>query len=225
MCLRTHGDPPQDSCSFTCLFSPSQHSFREKRGYYFLITLAQACFVSTAVSNGELCLEQGKLSLHLLFVFQDKPLSAKAAVPLLQEEVCRESCRGQTQGGRQVTRPAEGLCASTGMTPRKDILCARMSLVHVELAVGKGRGWWSLFGGTEGVAGGLLWQGVMSHPSLLSAIRAGSKAVLQSSSLQQLLEVVLAFGNYMNKGQRGNAFGFKISSLNKIADTKSSIDK
>ncbi|OXB57261.1 hypothetical protein ASZ78_007521 [Callipepla squamata] len=58
-----------------------------------------------------------------------------------------------------------------------------------------------------------------------SAIRAGSKAVLQSSSLQQLLEVVLAFGNYMNKGQRGNAFGFKISSLNKIADTKSSIDK
>ncbi|NXO06400.1 DAAM2 protein, partial [Oriolus oriolus] len=68
-------------------------------------------------------------------------------------------------------------------------------------------------------------KGVTSHPSLLSAIRAGSKAVLQSSSLQQLLEVVLAFGNYMNKGQRGNAFGFKISSLNKIADTKSSIDK
>ncbi|NXJ13409.1 DAAM2 protein, partial [Odontophorus gujanensis] len=66
---------------------------------------------------------------------------------------------------------------------------------------------------------------VTSYTSLLAAIRAGSKAVLQSSSLQQLLEVVLAFGNYMNKGQRGNAFGFKISSLNKIADTKSSIDK
>ncbi|KGL77515.1 Disheveled-associated activator of morphogenesis 1, partial [Tinamus guttatus] len=63
------------------------------------------------------------------------------------------------------------------------------------------------------------------HVCVLAAIRAGSKAVLQSSSLQQLLEVVLAFGNYMNKGQRGNAFGFKISSLNKIADTKSSIDK
>ncbi|NWX18213.1 DAAM1 protein, partial [Aegotheles bennettii] len=78
----------------------------------------------------------------------------------------------------------------------------------------------------EGKLGVLSGRGVMmSHPSLLSAIRAGSKAVLQSSSLQQLLEVVLAFGNYMNKGQRGNAFGFKISSLNKIADTKSSIDK
>ncbi len=29
----------------------------------------------------------------------------------------------------------------------------------------------------------------------------------------------------MNKGNRGNASGFKISSLNKIIDTKSSIDK
>uniref|UniRef100_A0A8C4VML4 Dishevelled associated activator of morphogenesis 1 n=2 Tax=Gopherus evgoodei TaxID=1825980 RepID=A0A8C4VML4_9SAUR len=59
----------------------------------------------------------------------------------------------------------------------------------------------------------------------IESIRAGSKEVLQSTSLKQLLEVILAFGNYMNKGQRGNAFGFKIVSLNKIADTKSSIDK
>lgn len=57
------------------------------------------------------------------------------------------------------------------------------------------------------------------------AIRSGSEEVFRSSSLKQLLEVVLTFGNYMNKGQRGNAYGFKISSLNKIADTKSSIDK
>ena len=57
------------------------------------------------------------------------------------------------------------------------------------------------------------------------AIRMASTEVFQSKSLKQLLEVVLAFGNYMNKGQRGNAYGFKISSLNKIADTKSSIDK
>ncbi|KAM5129276.1 disheveled-associated activator of morphogenesis 1 isoform 1-T3 [Mantella aurantiaca] len=59
----------------------------------------------------------------------------------------------------------------------------------------------------------------------VDAIRSASKQVLQSKSLKQLMEVVLAFGNYMNKGQRGNAYGFKISSLNKIADTKSSIDK
>lgn len=59
----------------------------------------------------------------------------------------------------------------------------------------------------------------------LSALTKASKEVLHSRNLKQLLEVVLAFGNYMNKGQRGNAYGFKVSSLNKIADTKSSIDK
>ncbi|XP_062858302.1 disheveled-associated activator of morphogenesis 1b isoform X2 [Trichomycterus rosablanca] len=59
----------------------------------------------------------------------------------------------------------------------------------------------------------------------VEALTKASKEVLQSRNLKQLLEVVLAFGNYMNKGQRGNAFGFKVSSLNKIADTKSSIDK
>uniref|UniRef100_A0A3P8XG39 Dishevelled associated activator of morphogenesis 1b n=1 Tax=Esox lucius TaxID=8010 RepID=A0A3P8XG39_ESOLU len=59
----------------------------------------------------------------------------------------------------------------------------------------------------------------------VEALTRASKEVLQSRCLKQLLEVVLAFGNYMNKGQRGNAYGFKVSSLNKIADTKSSIDK
>uniref|UniRef100_A0A673C1R2 Dishevelled associated activator of morphogenesis 1b n=1 Tax=Sphaeramia orbicularis TaxID=375764 RepID=A0A673C1R2_9TELE len=59
----------------------------------------------------------------------------------------------------------------------------------------------------------------------VEALTKASKEVLHSKNLKQLLEVVLAFGNYMNKGQRGNAYGFKVSSLNKIADTKSSIDK
>ncbi|XP_036398074.1 disheveled-associated activator of morphogenesis 1 isoform X2 [Megalops cyprinoides] len=59
----------------------------------------------------------------------------------------------------------------------------------------------------------------------VEALTKASKEVLHSRNLRQLLEVVLAFGNYMNKGQRGNAYGFKVSSLNKIADTKSSIDK
>lgn len=58
-----------------------------------------------------------------------------------------------------------------------------------------------------------------------SALSKASKEVLHSRNLKQLLEVVLAFGNFMNKGQRGNAYGFRVSSLNKIADTKSSIDK
>ncbi|XP_055011138.1 disheveled-associated activator of morphogenesis 2 [Boleophthalmus pectinirostris] len=59
----------------------------------------------------------------------------------------------------------------------------------------------------------------------VEALLNASKEVVRSKRLTQILEVVLAFGNFMNKGQRGNAFGFKVSSLNKIADTKSSIDR
>uniref|UniRef100_A0A3P8WZB3 Dishevelled associated activator of morphogenesis 1b n=1 Tax=Cynoglossus semilaevis TaxID=244447 RepID=A0A3P8WZB3_CYNSE len=59
----------------------------------------------------------------------------------------------------------------------------------------------------------------------VEALTRACKEILHSKNLRQLLEVVLAFGNYMNKGQRGNAYGFKMSSLNKIADTKSSMDK
>ncbi|XP_034015353.1 disheveled-associated activator of morphogenesis 1 [Thalassophryne amazonica] len=59
----------------------------------------------------------------------------------------------------------------------------------------------------------------------IEAVCSASREVVSSDSLRQLLEVVLAFGNYMNKGQRGNAYGFKVSSLNKLADTKSSTDK
>lgn len=59
----------------------------------------------------------------------------------------------------------------------------------------------------------------------VKALSLASREVKRSGSLRHLLEIVLAFGNYMNKGQRGNAYGFRINSLNKIADTKSSIDK
>lgn len=59
----------------------------------------------------------------------------------------------------------------------------------------------------------------------IKALSFASREVTKSGSLRHLLEIVLAFGNYMNKGQRGNAYGFKINSLNKIADTKSSMDR
>uniref|UniRef100_A0A8C6UN61 Dishevelled associated activator of morphogenesis 1b n=1 Tax=Neogobius melanostomus TaxID=47308 RepID=A0A8C6UN61_9GOBI len=59
----------------------------------------------------------------------------------------------------------------------------------------------------------------------IKALSLASREVTRSGSLRHLLEIVLAFGNYMNKGQRGNAYGFKINSLNRIADTKSSMDR
>lgn len=61
--------------------------------------------------------------------------------------------------------------------------------------------------------------------AVVAALTLASQEVVRSRALPRLLEVVLAFGNYMNRGQRGNAFGFRLSSLNKIADTKSSVDK
>ena len=56
----------------------------------------------------------------------------------------------------------------------------------------------------------------------VEAVLYASREVVTSKKLRRMLEVVLAFGNYMNKGNRGNAYGFKVSSLNKIIDTKSS---
>uniref|UniRef100_A0A5F8GV30 Dishevelled associated activator of morphosis 2 n=1 Tax=Monodelphis domestica TaxID=13616 RepID=A0A5F8GV30_MONDO len=59
----------------------------------------------------------------------------------------------------------------------------------------------------------------------VEALLLASRELTRSRQLKRLLEVVLAIGNYMNKGQRGGAYGFRVSSLNKIADTKSSIDR
>ncbi|XP_059794737.1 disheveled-associated activator of morphogenesis 2 isoform X2 [Balaenoptera ricei] len=59
----------------------------------------------------------------------------------------------------------------------------------------------------------------------VEAILLASRELIRSKRLAQMLEVVLAIGNFMNKGQRGSAYGFRVASLNKIADTKSSIDR
>ncbi|XP_014663901.1 PREDICTED: disheveled-associated activator of morphogenesis 1-like isoform X2 [Priapulus caudatus] len=56
-------------------------------------------------------------------------------------------------------------------------------------------------------------------------VNKASKEVYRSKRLRKLLEIILAFGNFMNRGQRGNAMGFKLASINKIVDTKASTDK
>ena len=60
---------------------------------------------------------------------------------------------------------------------------------------------------------------------MFSGVFGASKQMFRSRRLKKLLELVLALGNYMNRGQRGNAVAFKMVSLNKIIDTKSSISK
>ncbi|KAK7483514.1 hypothetical protein BaRGS_00025188 [Batillaria attramentaria] len=59
----------------------------------------------------------------------------------------------------------------------------------------------------------------------IEAVHEACKEVFRSRKLKRLLELVLACGNYMNKGQRGNALGFQPASLNKMLDTRSSHSK
>ncbi|XP_045532895.1 disheveled-associated activator of morphogenesis 1 isoform X2 [Pieris brassicae] len=58
-----------------------------------------------------------------------------------------------------------------------------------------------------------------------SVVLRAARDLTRSRRLRTLLEIVLALGNYMNRGARGNASGFRLSSLNKLADTKSSVTR
>lgn len=49
-------------------------------------------------------------------------------------------------------------------------------------------------------------------PSLTTVI-AASKSVKEARCFHKVLEIVLAFGNYMNSGKRGGVYGFKLQSL------------
>ncbi|CAO1613189.1 unnamed protein product [Sympodiomycopsis kandeliae] len=54
-------------------------------------------------------------------------------------------------------------------------------------------------------------------------IRDGSEGLVQAQNFAKLLGIILMMGNYLNAtGVQGGAFGFKISSINKLVDTKAS---
>ncbi|XP_057175687.1 formin-like protein 1 [Triplophysa rosa] len=55
----------------------------------------------------------------------------------------------------------------------------------------------------------------------LNAILAASMSIKSSSKLKKILEIILAFGNYMNSGKRGSAYGFRLQSLDLLLDMKS----
>eukprot|EP00835_Amoeboradix_gromovi_P002419 NODE_137_length_18042_cov_0.768823.p2 type:complete len:1084 gc:universal NODE_137_length_18042_cov_0.768823:2637-5888(+) len=52
-------------------------------------------------------------------------------------------------------------------------------------------------------------------------LNKGCLELKNSKSFSKVLEMVLALGNFMNSGHRGGAYGFKITSINKLSDTKS----
>jgi formic-like protein len=49
--------------------------------------------------------------------------------------------------------------------------------------------------------------------------------VKSSKKFKSLLEVILAFGNYLNSSKRGPAYGFRLQSLDTLLDTKSTDKK
>ncbi|XP_029945357.1 formin-like protein 1 [Salarias fasciatus] len=55
----------------------------------------------------------------------------------------------------------------------------------------------------------------------LNSVIAASMSIKSSSKLKKILEIVLAFGNYMNSSKRGAAYGFRLQSLDLLLETKS----
>nr|XP_015217575.1 PREDICTED: formin-like protein 1 isoform X3 [Lepisosteus oculatus] len=55
----------------------------------------------------------------------------------------------------------------------------------------------------------------------LNAIIAASMSIKSSTKLKKILEIILAFGNYMNSSKKGAAYGFRLQSLDMLLDTKS----
>ena len=55
----------------------------------------------------------------------------------------------------------------------------------------------------------------------IHAVISASNSVKNSKKLRSVLEIILAFGNYLNSSKRGPAYGFKLQSLDTLLDTKS----
>ncbi|KAL4003297.1 hypothetical protein ACH3XW_7025 [Acanthocheilonema viteae] len=56
-------------------------------------------------------------------------------------------------------------------------------------------------------------------------LTAASKCVREATKFHRLLEVLLAYGNYMNSGRKGGVYGFKLSSLDTLSGLKSSVER
>ncbi|KAM5135583.1 formin-like protein 1 [Mantella aurantiaca] len=59
----------------------------------------------------------------------------------------------------------------------------------------------------------------------LNALIAASMSIKSSEKLKGILELILAFGNYMNSSKRGAAYGFRLQSLDVLLETKSTDKK
>lgn len=46
-----------------------------------------------------------------------------------------------------------------------------------------------------------------------TTVTAAARSVKDAKKFHKILEIILAYGNYMNSGKRGGVYGFKMQSL------------
>lgn len=67
------------------------------------------------------------------------------------------------------------------------------------------------------------WEKFEQLRKSLGIVLEASDALRNSEQFKKLLQLILLLGNYMNgASQQGGAFGMRIDSINKLADTKAS---
>jgi hypothetical protein len=60
--------------------------------------------------------------------------------------------------------------------------------------------------------------------SMITTVKNASYEVKNSDKVKHLLSIILCLGNYLNTGQRGGAYGFKLDAITMLIFTKSTID-
>ena len=59
----------------------------------------------------------------------------------------------------------------------------------------------------------------------IAIVTSASRSLKSNTKIKKILEIILAFGNYMNSSKKGPCYGFKLSSLDSLTISKSGIDK
>ena len=59
----------------------------------------------------------------------------------------------------------------------------------------------------------------------IAMITEAAKQLKVNSKIEKVLEIILAFGNYINSSRKGPCYGFKLSSLDSLTVSKSGTDK
>ena len=68
-------------------------------------------------------------------------------------------------------------------------------------------------------------ENVTSLRPQIAIVTSASRNLKANTKIKKILEIILAFGNYMNSSKKGPCYGFKLSSLDSLTISKSGTDK